>query len=200
VTLYVDPLQRHHWILRGRPIPNCHLFTDGELEDLHRFAELIGMKRAWFQDHWRIPHYDLTPARRDRAIAAGAVALTRREAVEIWHRIRDAQAIEVRSLDAAEIFARVLEGPREPRRSVIVCGPKGSGKTEHRWRLADYFGLMRVFDNWRPETPPPEHDTLILTRAPRGTFPDRAMRVITMHEAIALCGPKHYSQPGEDPN
>ena len=52
---------------------SCHLTTDGPIEALHEFAAKIGMKRAWFQDHPIMAHYDLTPKRREAALAAGAV-------------------------------------------------------------------------------------------------------------------------------
>lgn len=51
----------------------CHLWTDGELEELHAFAARLGLKRTWFQDRRGFPHYDLTPSKRLRAVALGAV-------------------------------------------------------------------------------------------------------------------------------
>jgi len=53
----------HYW---------CHLWADS-LEELHEFADKIGMKRSWFQDHKRLPHYDLVPIRRAKALEMGAV-------------------------------------------------------------------------------------------------------------------------------
>lgn len=57
----------------------CHLVTDsGDLEELHRFAESIGLERSYFQDpryspgDQGRPHYDVTPGARKRAVAAGA--------------------------------------------------------------------------------------------------------------------------------
>ena len=38
------------------------------LEELHAMAVQIGMKREWFQNKPRLPHYDLTPRRR-RAVS-----------------------------------------------------------------------------------------------------------------------------------
>lgn len=32
--------------------------TSTDMEELHAFAESVGLKREWFQDH-RIPHYDV---------------------------------------------------------------------------------------------------------------------------------------------
>ena len=49
----------------------CHMWTDGDIEELHEFAEKIGMKRSWFQDK-SLKHYDLTAARRALAIDNGA--------------------------------------------------------------------------------------------------------------------------------
>lgn len=88
VNIYVDPPMRFGWILRHREVRSCHLFTDGPIEGLHTFAKSIGLERDWFQDE-RIPHYDLTESRRERAIAAGAIPLTRREAVAVWARIQE---------------------------------------------------------------------------------------------------------------
>ena len=47
-------------------------------EELHSFAEKLGMKRSWFQKG-RTNHYDLMEARRDLAVQLGAKELTRRE-------------------------------------------------------------------------------------------------------------------------
>ncbi len=58
----------------------CHLFTDDEnLEELHRFAERLGLKRSYFQPHRTLPHYDLIPKKRALAIKLGAKALTPEE-------------------------------------------------------------------------------------------------------------------------
>lgn len=49
----------------------CHMWADTP-EELHRMAHRIGMKREWFQEHPKLPHYDLTPSRRRLALALGA--------------------------------------------------------------------------------------------------------------------------------
>jgi hypothetical protein len=61
----------------------CHLWSD-DLEALHAMAERIGMRREWFQDRERLPHYDLSPVGRERAIAAGAVETS----LKMWLRSR----------------------------------------------------------------------------------------------------------------
>ena len=69
------------------------MFTDSpDIEELHQFAERIGMKRAWFQPHRVAPHYDLTPRRRAQALLAGAVEVSRREAHDLWAARRQALA------------------------------------------------------------------------------------------------------------
>ncbi|MDX6686349.1 MAG: hypothetical protein QOF86_2477 [Baekduia sp.] len=55
-----------------------HLQADTTAE-LHAFAEALGLRRTWFQHKAGRPwhdHYDLTAAKREQAIAAGAIAET----------------------------------------------------------------------------------------------------------------------------
>jgi hypothetical protein len=61
---------------------SCHMATDGDLEELHVFAERIGLQRAWFQEHRLVDHYDLTEERRATAVQAGAIETSSRELVE----------------------------------------------------------------------------------------------------------------------
>ena len=64
----------------------CHMFTDGDLDDLHSFALRLRLRRSWFQ--WKptgLPHYDLTESKRRQAIALGAVEVDRREVVRCLH-------------------------------------------------------------------------------------------------------------------
>jgi hypothetical protein len=67
----------------------CHLLAD-DLDELHRFAALLGIKRASFQGPPKTatPHYDLTGFERSRAIALGAVACDREQIVLIRRRLR----------------------------------------------------------------------------------------------------------------
>ena len=73
MSIYVDDLRLAASV--GRLSARwSHLYADDEAE-LHEFAARIGMRRAWFQDHPSLPHYDLTETRRAAAIDAGAIAV-----------------------------------------------------------------------------------------------------------------------------
>jgi hypothetical protein len=61
----------------------CHLFTDGDTEALHEFAQSIGLKREWFQDRKGFPHYDLAPSKRAAAVKRGAVEVSAERMVAI---------------------------------------------------------------------------------------------------------------------
>ncbi len=90
MSIYVDPLMRHGWVIRGKPTPSCHMWTDGDPEELHVFAESIGLKRVWFQPATKprsLSHYDLVPTKRAAAVAAGAIELDRHAAVNAWRKI-----------------------------------------------------------------------------------------------------------------
>jgi len=57
-----------------------HMMTDSDdLEELHAFAERIGMSRSKFQDHPTHPHYDVWGARAKRlTVNCGSKDLLRR--------------------------------------------------------------------------------------------------------------------------
>lgn len=57
-----------------------HLFSDTSLEELHTFAERIGLRREWFQSNKKAPHYDVIGTKtHSRALAAGAVSCMRKD-------------------------------------------------------------------------------------------------------------------------
>ncbi len=66
------------------------VYTDGThltadtLEELHKFALGINLKRKWFQNHPEHPHYDLTTHwSYVRAVKAGATNKTSKEILRI---------------------------------------------------------------------------------------------------------------------
>jgi len=65
----------HYWLRR------CgHLVSDTSLEELHAFAESLGLRREWFQEK-SIPHYDLTGKVYELALRRGATLVSSREIV-----------------------------------------------------------------------------------------------------------------------
>lgn len=86
---YVDPLCAHGMKIRGASVLSCHLFTDGGTLDLASFGHKIGLKPRWLDKRNQIIHFDLTEWMRHRAIAAGAIPVSREEAVGIWRIIRE---------------------------------------------------------------------------------------------------------------
>jgi hypothetical protein len=63
------------WPWRGRIW--AHLVSDTSVEELHAFADRLGIPRRAFQGD----HYDVTDELRDCAIAEGARAVTSRDVV-----------------------------------------------------------------------------------------------------------------------
>ncbi|MGH9833054.1 MAG: DUF4031 domain-containing protein [Blastocatellia bacterium] len=57
-----------------------HLVSDASLEELHEFAESLGLRREWFQMK-SIPHYDLTGELYQLALERGATLVSSREVV-----------------------------------------------------------------------------------------------------------------------
>lgn len=73
MTIFIDELEkypREMISLQARKFGRqwCHLWTDGDIEELHKFAQKIGLKRSWFQDKKNFPHYDLVASKRFYAI------------------------------------------------------------------------------------------------------------------------------------
>lgn len=88
MAVYVDAAI---WPMGGRKW--CHLLADN-VEELHRFAALMGIPRRAYQGppRTKTPHYDLTAFERERAIRLGAEAITREKTVEIARKLRAAHA------------------------------------------------------------------------------------------------------------
>lgn len=68
-----------------------HLVSDTSVDELHEFAQGIGLKREWFQDKLREPHYDMTVRwRAKRAEDHGAIVVSTREIIMALRRWRTA--------------------------------------------------------------------------------------------------------------
>jgi hypothetical protein len=87
MTVYVDDARLPY----GR-MTMSHMVAD-TVAELHDMADAVGLKRSWFQDHPRHPHYDLCLANRAKAVRKGAAEISRREMGTFLRR----QRIEQRS-------------------------------------------------------------------------------------------------------
>ncbi|WP_425952938.1 DUF4031 domain-containing protein [Ralstonia pseudosolanacearum] len=63
-----------------------HMSAD-TLQELHQFAESIGIKRCWYHRGARHPHYDITTEQREDAIKAGAQPVQVRQLVAVAKRM-----------------------------------------------------------------------------------------------------------------
>lgn len=91
MSVYVDPLFDWGGSATFPWKRSCHMFAD-DLGELHQLAQKIGMRRAWFQDHRGLPHYDLVGSRRARAVVLGAIEVTQKQMVEFMRwRLIDGQ-------------------------------------------------------------------------------------------------------------
>ena len=64
----------------------AHLMAD-TLDELHAFADRLGLPRRAFQDKTSGAHYDVTAPLRERAIALGAVAISRHADRDLVRRV-----------------------------------------------------------------------------------------------------------------
>jgi len=86
MTIYVDDLTK----IVGEISPRlrklgrdwCHMATDDNYDELHEMATRIGLKREYFQHRHSVPHYDLTPNMRGKAVGLGAVEVSGRVFVD----------------------------------------------------------------------------------------------------------------------
>lgn len=87
MTVYVDDAvtlwRGHRW---------AHLMAD-TLDELHKFAQHLGLRRDKFQDKTSGAHYDVPAQLRDEAIGLGAIAISRHHDRELLRSvIRNAKA------------------------------------------------------------------------------------------------------------
>lgn len=121
----------------------AHLVSDESLDELHEFAELLGVRRFSFQGD----HYDVPAAVRERAITLGAeevdsrVLLRRLKEAGLrlgpthrlpkWSILHDGDRVTVtsvlRSAAGARLQAAVAELDIEPHRMIVGDRPDLSG-------------------------------------------------------------------------
>lgn len=96
MTVYVDEIRMWPTTIRCFREGSCHLMAD-TLDELHAFACQLGLRRGWYQET-TAAHYDLTPARRAKAITLGAVFVPAKEQLLRRH----AAIVEARIAGATE--------------------------------------------------------------------------------------------------
>lgn len=82
MAVYVDDAAI---LYRGRP--RYHMTADS-LEELHAFAQRLGIHPGWFHRGARHPHYDIHEDERTHALALGAQQVDRRTIVRVARRLR----------------------------------------------------------------------------------------------------------------
>ncbi|KWA84208.1 hypothetical protein WL29_22880 [Burkholderia ubonensis] len=75
MAVYVDDMEAPY-----RGMKMCHLLADTD-DELHAMADRIGMARKWHQKPGTArSHYDIALSKKKLAIAAGAIAITWKQA------------------------------------------------------------------------------------------------------------------------
>lgn len=98
----------------------CHLFAaPADWPELVDIAERIGLRQTWVQlPRSSPPHYDLTPARRGKALEAGAVEAPHGIHLEVGRQWRELRGATL----ADPAFADVLRLVRADRRLLRYFG------------------------------------------------------------------------------
>jgi hypothetical protein len=113
MAVYVDETRNWGWLARARGLRYsnwAHLTADTE-DELHEFAEKLGLRRSWFQKkndrdyRW---HYDVVPTVRAKAVKLGAVEIDRRQLICILDVRREALGME----PASDVIDRALNRNR----------------------------------------------------------------------------------------
>lgn len=60
-----------------------HMMTDGDLDELHSFANLIGVKRHFFENKQRHYHYDVPLCYFNTAIDNGVIQVNSKDLIRI---------------------------------------------------------------------------------------------------------------------
>lgn len=72
--------------------------------------------------------------------------------------------------------------------SLIVYGPRGSGKTANAQAIAKHYGLSEIIDGWRPGDEYPERGALVLSNVDLSSI--RFRRTIYIRTALNAIGVK----------
>lgn len=120
MTVYVDNARIPRKIGRLDTVWS-HLTAD-TTEELHAFADRLGLRRAWFQTchithcspcpHW---HYDVTESKRQQAVRLGAVEITLHQLGELIGARLDCRASGMGRLEGhGNVTIEPVSGVEEP--------------------------------------------------------------------------------------
>ena len=136
MAILVDELREYPDV----PLPFttwCHMATDGPFEELHAFAERLGLRRAWFQRD----HYDLPPHGRAAAVRLGAIEVGTGELLLRMTGPRGDRARRRALAPAGVTWLRDAHGPAvlryPPGALLVIGGPPGAGKSTLAARAVD---------------------------------------------------------------
>jgi len=87
--VYVDEIRDY-----GPKGKYSHMWTDGDIEELHTFAIRLGLKRTWLHESKGLSgdfhHYDVVPSKRELALKRGAVYMP----LKVWITSKKQKAAE----------------------------------------------------------------------------------------------------------
>jgi hypothetical protein len=104
MAVYVDA-EGIRW--RGREW--SHLVADS-LDELHTFADRLGLQRRWFQSKSRYPHYDVTASVRARALSLGATGAEREVIVGCAKRMRS---------EMIQLYQNAIAGAESSKKGIL---------------------------------------------------------------------------------
>jgi hypothetical protein len=144
MAVYVDDTSIPAEVRNGSRVHNSHWshLTADTAEELHAFAQRLGLKRTWFQAG-RHPHYDVTEGKRNRALQLGAQPITWREAAERARAMQEKHQTPERYLlftssrdGVTEADVETALRPRfEPGKVLVAGGARGGDRIAARmWR------------------------------------------------------------------
>jgi hypothetical protein len=91
MAVYIDaaliPFQHP---ITGSEMLMSHMIADS-LDELHEMADLLGLKREWFQNK-RTPHYDVCKTKRERALKLGVKEVNRHDCADLIKQWQEAKA------------------------------------------------------------------------------------------------------------
>jgi len=97
MKIYVSPLEVVKYTRSWRWRQKACLFvdTDGCLEDLHKFAKVIGMKPSWYNPSVTIPCYYISSRHFEAALSLGAKCLRRGVLIGVYARWKRDRKMEL---------------------------------------------------------------------------------------------------------